>query len=172
MSFLRRVSGLSLRDRSLVADSEEFTKRSELPDLRCAPPVWSASIKRCRGGRGGLLKYTELDMVQLSKAGMKDTLTLKAGHAPAVKAGGKRVVKKSNEDNGTPEKEGKRPEKPRTLTVSSRMQQIGILMGGPLEKLGHDFPEIPVSVRHSKVRPSVEKPHIQRTFFIQQPRKC
>ncbi|KAL7865392.1 hypothetical protein SRHO_G00106390 [Serrasalmus rhombeus] len=109
-------------------------------------------------------------MVQLSKAEMKDTLTLKAGHPPAVKAGGKRVVKKSNEDNGTPEKEGRRPEKPRSLTVSSRMQQIGILMG--LEKLGHDFPETPVSVRHSRVRPSVEKPHIQRTFFIQQPRKC
>ncbi|XP_017547059.1 death-associated protein-like 1-A isoform X1 [Pygocentrus nattereri] len=110
-------------------------------------------------------------MVQLSKAGMKDTLTLKAGHPPAVKAGGKRVVKKSNEDNGTPEKEGKRPEKPsRSLTISSRMQQIGILMG--LEKLGHDFPETPVSVRHSRVRPSMEKPHIQRTFFIQQPRKC
>uniref|UniRef100_A0A3B4E1I8 Uncharacterized protein n=1 Tax=Pygocentrus nattereri TaxID=42514 RepID=A0A3B4E1I8_PYGNA len=87
-----------------------------------------------------------------------------------VKAGGKRVVKKSNEDNGTPEKEGKRPEKPRSLTISSRMQQIGILMG--LEKLGHDFPETPVSVRHSRVRPSMEKPHIQRTFFIQQPRKC
>ncbi|XP_036425613.1 death-associated protein-like 1-A [Colossoma macropomum] len=111
-------------------------------------------------------------MVQLSKAGMKDTLTLKAGHPPAVKAGGKRVVKKSNEDNGTPEKESKRPEKPRSLTVSSRMQQIGILMAGPLEKLGHDFPETPVSVRHGKVRPSVEKMHIQRTFFIQQPRKC
>ncbi|KAG9271657.1 death-associated protein-like 1-A [Astyanax mexicanus] len=110
-------------------------------------------------------------MVQLSKAGMRDTLTLKAGHPPAVKAGGKRVVKKCSEESGTPDKEGKRAEKPRSLTVYSRMQQIGILMAGPLEKLGHDFPETPVSVRHSKVRPSAEKPHIQRNFFIQQPRK-
>lgn len=30
-----------------------------------------------------LLELTKLDMVQLSKAGMKDTLTLKAGHPPA-----------------------------------------------------------------------------------------
>ncbi|MCJ8732792.1 hypothetical protein PDJAM_G00215390 [Pangasius djambal] len=109
-------------------------------------------------------------MVQLSKAGMRNTL--KAGHPPAVKAGGKRVVKKNNEDNGTPEKESKRADKPRSLTTFSRMQQMGILMAGPLEKLGHDFPETPVSVRHVKVRPSVEKLHMQRCFFIQQPRKC
>lgn len=38
-------------------------------------------------------------------------------------------------------------------------------------QLGHDFPETPVSVRHGKARPSVEKPHIQRPFCIQQPRK-
>ncbi|XP_076858648.1 death-associated protein-like 1 homolog [Brachyhypopomus gauderio] len=110
-------------------------------------------------------------MVQLSKTGAKDPVSLKAGHPPAVKAGRKRVVKKSGEDN-VPEKEGRRPDKPRSLTTSSRMQQIGILWAGPLDKLSHDFPETPVSVRHGKVRPSMEKPHIQRSFFIQQPRKC
>ncbi|XP_066497090.1 death-associated protein-like 1 homolog isoform X2 [Hoplias malabaricus] len=107
---------------------------------------------------------------------MKDTLTLKAGHPPAglilLKAGGKRVVKKSSEDTAIQEKEGKRPDKPRLLTVYSRMQQIGILISGPLGKLGHDFPETPVSGRHHRVRPSVEKPHARRLFFIQQPRKC
>uniref|UniRef100_A0A4W4H026 Death associated protein 1b n=1 Tax=Electrophorus electricus TaxID=8005 RepID=A0A4W4H026_ELEEL len=113
-------------------------------------------------------------MVQLFKAGMKDNLVLKAGHPPAVKAGGKRVAKKSGEDSGILEKESKRADKPRclSLTTSSRMQQIGILLAGPLDKLSHDFPESPVSVRHGRVRPSMEKPHIQRTFFIQQPRKC
>ncbi|KAK3543306.1 hypothetical protein QTP70_014030 [Hemibagrus guttatus] len=111
-------------------------------------------------------------MVQLSKAGMRNTVSLKAGHPPAVKAGGKRVVKKNSEDNGTPEKESKRADKPRSLTTFSRMQQMGILMAGPLEKLGHDFPETPVSVRHGKQRPSIEKVHMQRCFFIQQPRKC
>lgn len=107
----------------------------------------------------------------------------------------------------------------RTLTTSSRMQQVGILLTGTLDKvnthisclkrpsskfaclvcsccanwisssasqgpralwvstsliclqLSHDFAETPVSVRHSKVRPAVEKPHSPRTFIIQQPRK-
>ncbi|XP_060786322.1 death-associated protein-like 1 homolog isoform X1 [Neoarius graeffei] len=123
-------------------------------------------------------------MVQLSKTGTRSSLSLKAGHPPAVKAGGKRVVKKNSEDNGTLEKDSKRADKPnaflhqvgvvccRSMTTSSRMQQMGILIAGPLEKLGRDFPETPVSVRHGKVRPSTEKLHMQRCFFIQQPRKC
>ncbi|XP_060786323.1 death-associated protein-like 1 homolog isoform X2 [Neoarius graeffei] len=111
-------------------------------------------------------------MVQLSKTGTRSSLSLKAGHPPAVKAGGKRVVKKNSEDNGTLEKDSKRADKPKSMTTSSRMQQMGILIAGPLEKLGRDFPETPVSVRHGKVRPSTEKLHMQRCFFIQQPRKC
>ncbi|XP_008291185.1 death-associated protein-like 1-B isoform X2 [Stegastes partitus] len=93
----------------------------------------------------------------------------------AVKAGGKRVAKKSLEDggtHGTPEKETKRSDKLRSLATTNRMQQVGILLAGTLDKLSHDFPETPVSVRHSKVRPGVEKHHAPRTFFIQQPRKC
>ncbi|XP_029937536.1 death-associated protein-like 1 homolog [Myripristis murdjan] len=112
---------------------------------------------------------------QLSKSGAKESPLLKAGHPPAVKAGGKRVAKKSLEENathGTPEKETKRPDKLRSPATSSRMQQVSILLAGTLDKLGHDFPETPVSVRHSKVRPAVEKSHSPRTFFIQQPRKC
>ncbi|XP_051565467.1 death-associated protein-like 1-A [Myxocyprinus asiaticus] len=108
-------------------------------------------------------------MVQLSKTGVRDTL--KAGHPPAVKAGGKRVVKKSGEDNANVEKEARKPDKSRSLLATSRMQHLSLLLVGPLEKLGHDFPETPVSVRHSKVRPSMEKPHMPRTFCIQQPRK-
>nr|XP_046260031.1 death associated protein 1b [Scatophagus argus] len=112
---------------------------------------------------------------QLSKSGAKETPVLKAGHPPAVKAGGKRVAKKTLEENashGTPEKETKRSDKlSRPLATSNRMQQVGILLAGTLDKLSHDFPETPVSVRHSKVRPAVEKPHLPRTFFIQQPRK-
>ncbi|XP_022074194.1 death associated protein 1b isoform X1 [Acanthochromis polyacanthus] len=113
---------------------------------------------------------------QLSKSGAKETPLLKAGHPPAVKAGGKRVAKKSLEESathGTPEKETKRSDKlSRSLATSNRMQQVGILLAGTLDKLSHDFPEVPVSTRHSKVRPAVEKHHAPQTFFIQQPRKC
>ncbi|XP_045909795.1 death associated protein 1b isoform X2 [Micropterus dolomieu] len=116
-----------------------------------------------------------LKMVQqLSKSGAKETPMLKAGHPPAVKAGGKRVAKKSLEESGThgtPEKETKKPDKLRSLATSNRMQQVSILLAGTLDKLSHDFPETPVSVRHSKVRPAMEKTHSPRTFFIQQPRK-
>ncbi|XP_062862246.1 death-associated protein-like 1 homolog isoform X2 [Trichomycterus rosablanca] len=78
-------------------------------------------------------------MVQMSKSGLMEAPPLKAGHAPAVKAGGKRVVKKSNEETGTLEKDGRRQDKPRSLTSFSRMQQINILMAGPLEKDGFLF---------------------------------
>ncbi|XP_073701290.1 death-associated protein-like 1 homolog [Garra rufa] len=109
-------------------------------------------------------------MVQLSKTGVRDTL--KAGHPPAVKAGGKRVAKKSTDDNANMEKEAKKGDKPRSLPTPSRMQHLSLLLSGPLEKLGHDFPETPVSVRHSRVRPSAEKPHVPRSSIcIQQPRK-
>ncbi|XP_046902654.1 death-associated protein-like 1-A [Hypomesus transpacificus] len=113
-------------------------------------------------------------MVQLSKSGV-ETHLLKAGHPPAVKAGGKRVAKKSWEEGTShvnPEKETRRPDKPRSAATGNRMQQVSVLLAGTLEKLGHDFPETPVSVWHSKLRPSVEKPHSPRSFCIQQPRKC
>ncbi|KAM9803586.1 death-associated protein-like 1 homolog isoform X2 [Syngnathus typhle] len=108
---------------------------------------------------------------QGSKSGGKSGRLLKGGHPPAVKAGGKRVAKKGLEEassnHGTPEKETKRPDKP----SANKMQQVGLLLAGTLDKLSHDFPETPVSVRHSGVRPAVEKPHSPRTFCIQQPRK-
>lgn len=89
-----------------------------------------------------------------------------------VKAGGKRVAKKSIDDSSTPEKDAKKSEKlSKPATVPNRITQVNLLLSGTLDKLSHDFPETPVSVRHSKVRPAVEKPHCPRTYFIQQPRK-
>ncbi|XP_029981347.1 death-associated protein-like 1 homolog [Sphaeramia orbicularis] len=111
---------------------------------------------------------------QVSKAAGKATYVLKGGHPPAVKAGGKRVAKKSLEENtshGTAEKETKRSDKLRSFTASSRIQPASVLLAGTLDKLSHDFPETPVSVRHSRVRPAVEKIHSPRPHCIQQPKK-
>uniref|UniRef100_A0A6Q2WQG4 Uncharacterized protein n=1 Tax=Esox lucius TaxID=8010 RepID=A0A6Q2WQG4_ESOLU len=109
-------------------------------------------------------------MVQLSKSGMKETPELKAGHPPAVKAGGKRVVKKSYEESHAaphvnPEREHKVP-KSRYSTLSSLALTV--------QCWGHDFPETPVSVKHSRLRPAMEKPHspaFKSSFSIQQPKK-
>uniref|UniRef100_A0A3B3B8E8 Death associated protein 1b n=1 Tax=Oryzias melastigma TaxID=30732 RepID=A0A3B3B8E8_ORYME len=106
---------------------------------------------------------------QLPKYGTKENPLLKGGHRPAVKAGGKRVAKKGVEEGAThvtPEKDSKRADKPRyalllTLNVVEQIQTC----------LSHNFPETPVSVRHSKMCPAVEKPHCPRSFLIQQPRK-
>ncbi|KAF6726724.1 Death-associated protein-like 1-A [Oryzias melastigma] len=111
---------------------------------------------------------------QLPKYGTKENPLLKGGHRPAVKAGGKRVAKKGVEEGAThvtPEKDSKRADKPRSMVTPNRMQQVGILLTGSLDKLSHNFPETPVSVRHSKMCPAVEKPHCPRSFLIQQPRK-
>ncbi|XP_020787563.1 death-associated protein-like 1-A [Boleophthalmus pectinirostris] len=111
-------------------------------------------------------------MVQpVSKPAGKTATVLKAGHPPAVKAGGKRVAKKSIEDSSTPEKDAKRTEKIKPVPAPNRINQVNLLLSGTLDKLSHDFPETPVSVRHSRVRPAVEKPHCPKTYFIQQPRK-
>ncbi|XP_066543777.1 death-associated protein-like 1 homolog [Amia ocellicauda] len=114
-------------------------------------------------------------MVQLSKCGLKTNPALRAGHPAAVKAGGKRVAKKGGEENGPPEKEARRPavDKLRSAAMVPRMQSISILLAGTLEKLSHDFPATPASVRHNKPRPAVEKFHTPKMmYFIQQPRKC
>ncbi|KAJ8255767.1 hypothetical protein COCON_G00196310 [Conger conger] len=123
------------------------------------------------GTRCALFENKVSKMVQLSKTGARENPTLKAGHPPAVRAGGMRVTKKSSEDSVGAERETKRPEKSRSLPTSPRMQSVSVLLAGTLEKLGHDFPETPVSVRHSRLQPAVEKLHSPRNFFIQQPRK-
>uniref|UniRef100_A0A8C6X075 Death associated protein 1b n=1 Tax=Neogobius melanostomus TaxID=47308 RepID=A0A8C6X075_9GOBI len=109
---------------------------------------------------------------QVTRSTGKAPTELKAGHPPAVKAGGKRVAKKSIEDSGTPEKDAKKAEKQsRPATAPNKITQVNLLLSGTVDKLSHDFPETPVSVRHSRVLPALEKPHFPRAYFIQQPRK-
>ncbi|KAK6485128.1 death associated protein 1b [Huso huso] len=113
-------------------------------------------------------------MVQLSKAGVNENSSLKAGHPPAVKAGGKRVAKKGSEENALPEKETKKPTaEKRSLVVLSKMQSISILLAGTLDKLSREFPAAAASVACNKPRPAVEKLQTpKKLYLIQQPRKC
>ncbi|MBN3277502.1 DAPL1 protein, partial [Polyodon spathula] len=113
-------------------------------------------------------------MVQLSKAGVNENPSLKAGHPPAGKAVGKRAAKKGGEENVPSEKEAKRPTaEKRSTAVLSRMQSISILLAGTLDKLSCEFPAATASVACNKPRPAVEKLHTpKKLYLIQQPRKC
>ncbi|NP_001091407.1 death-associated protein-like 1-B [Xenopus laevis] len=100
---------------------------------------------------------------------------LKAGHLPAVKAGGMRVSKKQgNDENSAPEKNAKKTlqEKPSSVLNMTKMQAMNIL-AGELEKLSHDFPGEAAQIAHQKPRPTVEKIIMpKRLYLIQQPRRC
>ncbi|XP_075896129.1 death-associated protein-like 1 homolog [Nelusetta ayraudi] len=100
---------------------------------------------------------------------------LKAGHPPAVMAAGKRVAKKNLEEgaaHGTTEKETKKAaDRGRLLVPSNRMQPVEVLLLGVFGKRKYDFPETPVSVRHSKLRPALEKTYRPSRVLIQQPKK-
>ncbi|PIO23820.1 hypothetical protein AB205_0140480 [Aquarana catesbeiana] len=63
------------------------------------------------------------------------TLPLKGGHLPAVRAGGMRVTKKQgNEDSGPPEKKRATADKPSSVVNLTKMQAMNILTGA-LEKV-------------------------------------
>ncbi|XP_040213841.1 death-associated protein-like 1 [Rana temporaria] len=99
---------------------------------------------------------------------LMQTLPLKGGHLPAVRAGRMRVAKKQgNEDSGPPEKK-KSTDKPSAVVNLTKMQAMNILTGA-LEKLGHNFPEA-AQIAHRKPRPTVEKViSPKRRYIIQQP---
>ncbi|CAI9550530.1 unnamed protein product [Staurois parvus] len=100
------------------------------------------------------------------------TLPLKGGHLPAVKAGGMRVTKKQgNEDSGTSERKKSTADKPSPVVNLTKMQAVNILAGA-LEKLSHNYPE-EAQIAHQKPRPTVEKvTPPKRLYIIQQPRRC
>ncbi|KAM8934864.1 death-associated protein-like 1 [Pelodytes ibericus] len=104
------------------------------------------------------------------------TAPLKGGHPPAVKAGGMRVSKKQgNDENGTPEKNLKKPGMEKSSFVfgmSAKMQAMNLLHGA-LEKLNHEFPADSVNLTHQKPRPTLEKIVLpKRLYIIHQPRRC
>ncbi|XP_044159975.1 death-associated protein-like 1 isoform X2 [Bufo gargarizans] len=109
------------------------------------------------------------------KEGAVHVCELKAGHPPAVKAGGMRVSKKQgNEENVTPEKTAKKSssEKPSSAVNLTKMQAMNFLAGA-LEKLSHEFPAEAAQLAHQKPRPTVEKVILnKRLHIIQQPRRC
>ncbi|XP_006634657.1 death-associated protein 1 homolog [Lepisosteus oculatus] len=99
----------------------------------------------------------------------KEKVETKAGHLPAVKAGGMRIVRKhqgsgesaQDRDKDSKEYESSSPPKP-TLIIS-----------GAVAKGDKDFPPAAAQVAHQKPQPSVEKlpPSHHINQHIHQPRK-
>ncbi|XP_070587660.1 death-associated protein-like 1 isoform X2 [Erythrolamprus reginae] len=97
---------------------------------------------------------------------------VKAGHLPAVKAGGMRVSKKL--ENAPVERSSKFPGKEKaSCTPVIKVQSMNILLTDTFEKLRHTFPANAMPGAYEKPRPTLEKIVLpKRVCIIQQPRKC
>ncbi|XP_041103471.1 death-associated protein 1 [Polyodon spathula] len=99
----------------------------------------------------------------------KEKTETKAGHLPAVKAGGMRIVQKhqgAGEQNQEKDKDSKEYE-------SSSPPKPTLIISGVVTKGDKDFPPAAAQVAHQKPQPSAEKlpsAH-QINQHIHQPRK-
>ncbi|XP_067825425.1 death-associated protein 1 homolog [Heptranchias perlo] len=100
----------------------------------------------------------------------KEKIEMKAGHLPAVKAGGMRIVRKHHNSGDTQSHEKEKDSK--EFESSSPPKQT-IIISGAITRGDKDFPPAAAQVAHHKPQPCVEKlaaPH-QINAFIHQPRK-
>lgn len=98
-----------------------------------------------------------------------DETTLKAGHPPAVKAGGMRITQHKNPDK---EREIKPVKDPEEVKPSTSPPKAMIISG--VQTKGHaDFPPEAVQHYHEKPIPThdARPAYSSRPIIIQQPRK-
>ncbi|KAM9308833.1 death-associated protein 1 [Gastrophryne carolinensis] len=102
----------------------------------------------------------------------KEKLDTKAGHPPAVKAGGMRIVQKHPHTTYAEAKEEKDPEaeKWESGIVQARPP---LIISGAVTRGDKDFPPAAAQVAHQKPHPSMEKlpPAQHVNQHIHQPRK-
>ncbi|KAJ8672510.1 hypothetical protein QAD02_003769 [Eretmocerus hayati] len=94
---------------------------------------------------------------------------LKAGHPPAVKAGGMRITQHKNPDKDREIKALKDPEEPKPSTSPPK----SIIVSGAQTKGNADFPPEAVQHFHDKPMPThdARPAHNSRPITINQPRK-
>lgn len=99
----------------------------------------------------------------------KEKIETKGGHAPAVKAGGMRIVQK-HQAAAAPEPPQKKDEEE---YVSSSPPKVPVIVSGVVTKGDEDFTPAASQVAHQKPQPCIPKlpptQHINR--HIHQPRK-
>ncbi|KAM7147263.1 death-associated protein 1 [Molossus nigricans] len=94
-------------------------------------------------------------------------LETKAGHPPAVKAGGMRIVQKHPHTGDTKEEKDKDEEE----WESPSPPKPTVFISGVIARGDKDFPPAAAQVAHQKPHASIDKHSSPRTQHIQQPRK-
>lgn len=99
----------------------------------------------------------------------KEKAETRAGHPPAVKAGGMRIVQKHPHNSDAKEEKDKDDQDWET----SSPPKPAVFISGVIARGDKDFPPAAAQVAHQKPHPSVEKlPHPQHVKqHIHQPRK-
>ncbi|XP_025955088.1 death-associated protein 1 isoform X1 [Apteryx mantelli] len=99
----------------------------------------------------------------------KEKAETRAGHPPAVKAGGMRIVQKHPHNSDAKEEKDKDDQDWET----SSPPKPTVFISGVIARGDKDFPPAAAQVAHQKPHPSVEKlPHPQHVNqHIHQPRK-
>ncbi|XP_051969444.1 death-associated protein 1-like [Xyrauchen texanus] len=100
----------------------------------------------------------------------KEKIDTKAGHLPAVKAGGMRIVQKHQTANDVPEKKDDKDSKEYETESPPKLH---VVVSGVLTKGDKDFTPAAAQVAHQKPVPSVQKLPAghQINQHIHQPRK-
>ncbi|XP_026362487.1 death-associated protein 1 [Ursus americanus] len=94
-------------------------------------------------------------------------LETKAGHPPAVKAGGMRIVQKHPHSGDTKEEKDKDDQE----WESPSPPKPTVFISGVIARGDKDFPPAAAQVAHQKPHASIDKHPPPRTQHIQQPRK-
>ncbi|XP_006006612.1 death-associated protein 1 [Latimeria chalumnae] len=99
----------------------------------------------------------------------KEKAEVKAGHPPAVKAGGMRIVQKHPHSGDSKEEKDKDSKE----WESSSPPKPTVFISGVIAKGDKDFPPVAAQVAHQKPHPAVEKLPSQHhiNHCIHQPRK-
>ncbi|XP_036267109.1 death-associated protein 1 isoform X1 [Pipistrellus kuhlii] len=92
----------------------------------------------------------------------------KAGHPPAVKAGGMRIVQKHPHSGDTKEEKDKDDEE---WEAEPSPPKPTVYISGVIARGDKDFPPAAAQVAHQKPHASMDKHPSHRTQHIQQPRK-
>ncbi|KAK2158453.1 hypothetical protein LSH36_170g04040 [Paralvinella palmiformis] len=101
----------------------------------------------------------------------EDNAELKAGHPPAVKAGGMRVARARQSSTGESKESGGDGETEYSTTPpKSERHNQKMLISGVVTSGDKDFSPVAVKHYHEKPLPAKEKRHVETPHNIQQPR--